>query len=110
MLSDGLAVSSDPMFLNLMGRNHHDLGQYAEAERCFRRSIHRLPGRMYPHYLLCLLYADPNVSDTARFNSAYAETLTMEPKVMSPAINSMRRELKALSVRLSQAKVEGCDN
>ena len=65
--------------MNLIGRNHHDLGQYAEAERCFKRSIHRLPGRMYPHYLLCLLYADPNVSDTVRFNAACAETFNGFP-------------------------------
>ena len=32
---------------------------YDSAEYWFMRAVHRLPGRIYPYYLLANLYADP---------------------------------------------------
>ncbi len=100
VLMRGVEVSSDPMFLNLIGRNCHDTGSYEEAEYYFRRSIDRLPKRMYPYYLLALLYADPAVSDTARFEQMHEAAIALEPKVMSPAIRQMRHELDSAHKRL----------
>ena len=33
-------------------------GEYEEAEESLIRSTHRLPGRIYPYYLLVKLYAE----------------------------------------------------
>lgn len=35
---------------------------YDSAEYWFMRAVHRLPGRIYPYYLLANLYADPFLS------------------------------------------------
>lgn len=84
------------MFLNLLGRNCHDLGLYHEAEEYLRRSADRLPGRLYPYYLMCRLYADPEVADYGKFMEVYREAMSIRPKVMSPAITQMRQEMKAM--------------
>ena len=51
--------SGDPMILNLLGQVAQAMGDYVEAEEYFLRSTCRLPGRIYPYYLLVRLYADP---------------------------------------------------
>ena len=104
ILQRGVRVSSDPMFLNLIGRNYQSLGVYDEAERYFLRSIDRLPGRIYPRYLLALLYADPGVADRKHFDEAYGRVAAMQPKVMSPAIKEMRSELEAIRDSLDQLR------
>lgn len=96
-LMQGMAYSSDPMFLNLIGRNFADTGDAANAELWLRRSINRLPGRLYPHYLLCKLYAAEQSADTARLRTALREALSLQPKIQSPAISEMRSELTALA-------------
>lgn len=97
VLEQGLEHSSDPMFLNLIGRNHEDAGRYDQAEHYYRRAIDRLPGRLYPHYLLCRLYLNPGCSDTARFVTAAREMLAIDPKIESPATRQMRQEIARLN-------------
>ena len=94
VLQKGLSVSSDPMFLNLIGRNYQDIGQKDMAEKYYHRSISRLPERMYPYYLLGKLYADSIHGDSLKFIQIYEKVMTMDPKVMSPAIEEMRKELQ----------------
>ncbi len=101
LLMRGVEHSSDPMFLNLIGRNYHDLGHYSTAEHYFLRAADRLPGRMYPYYLLARLYADPAVNDSARFYAVSEKVARMSPKVMSPAIRQMRSEIDSLRTTLS---------
>lgn len=101
VLMTGECVSADPMFLNLMGRNYLDMGNPCMAEQYYRRSIHRLPDRLYPYYLLGLLFADPKYGDDEKFLNNYKKVLTMKPKVMSPAINEMMDELKFLYERMN---------
>ncbi len=96
ILRRGVGVSSDPMFLNLIGRNYQDLGQTDSAEHYYRRAIDRQPKRIYPYYLLAKLYADGAVCRHGDFLKACEQALAMEPKVMSPAIREMRSELLAL--------------
>lgn len=94
VLKKGLDVSSDPMFLNLIGKNYQDLGYHEIAEEYYKRSINRLPGRLYPYYLLAKLYSDPLFLNKNKFLEIYNKAMVMEPKVMSPAINDMRNELR----------------
>ncbi|MCM1450360.1 MAG: O-antigen ligase family protein [Clostridiales bacterium] len=97
VLGKGVERSSDPMFLNLLGRNSHDLGQYDLAENYLHRSINRLPGRLYPYYLLCRLYADSANYHPDRFRQVYDRAMALRIKVKSPAINQMKHELRHLN-------------
>lgn len=97
ILQKGLTLSSDPMFLNLIGRNFQSLEQYDSAIHYYQRSMHRLPGRLYPYYLAAKLYADSACYDRAEFKIVYAEAMNHVPKVMSPAIRDIKRELQSLN-------------
>ncbi len=94
VLMRGMEVSSDPMFLNLIGRNHEDKGDFGDAERYYRKSIRRLPNRLYPRYLLAKLYAAAKGADSQEFKEAYRQAMSMRPKVESPATRQMRKELQ----------------
>lgn len=56
ILNEGAKRSSDPMFLNLMGKNFQVLGRLEEAEEMFYKAYYRVPHRIYPLYLLMGLY------------------------------------------------------
>lgn len=94
---EGMSYSSDPMFLNMIGRNMQDMGRYEEAEKYYLRSINRLPSRLYPRYLLAKLYASPAYFSPEKFRKIYEETLHLEIKVSSPAVSDMQRELHRLN-------------
>lgn len=51
-LQEGARLSSDPMFHNIMGRNHEAMQQYEEAEREYLTAHHMVPSRLYPLILL----------------------------------------------------------
>ena len=104
VLKKGLDVSSDPMFLNLIGRNYQNLGDFGMAEEFYKRSINRLPGRLYPYFLLAKLYADPLFLNKEKFMEIYRQVLKLETKVKSPAIKEMRGELKELYDRFNQSQ------
>ncbi|MDE6157107.1 MAG: O-antigen ligase family protein [Muribaculaceae bacterium] len=96
ILKKGVEVSSDPMFLNLIGRNYQSIGRYDSAEHYYSRSINRLPGRLYPYYLSARLYSDSLSFDSVKFNAIYLKAMRLTPKVMSPAIKDMKKELQIL--------------
>lgn len=104
VLKKGMALSSDPMFLNIIGRNFQSTGQYDSAAHYYRRSARRLPGRLYPYYLLAKLYADSASCDSAAFMEVYRDAMSLVPKVMSPAIRDMRKELRALNDSIAGLK------
>lgn len=89
-------LTCDPMVLNVMGKNYQMQGQYEEAEHCFRRAIHRLPGRIYPYYLLAKLYAEPEYLHPEKFAQMADMVMTKEPKVQSTAIREMREEIERI--------------
>lgn len=94
-------LTCDPMVFNVMGKNYQMMGQYEEAEQCFLRSINRLPGRIYPYYLLAKLCVEPGFSRPEQFEHAAQMVMTKEPKVQSTAIREMREEIKGLRKSLS---------
>lgn len=96
ILKEALKRSSDPMILNILGKNSQQSGDYLAAEDWFIRSTHRLPGRIYPYYLLAKLYAEPGFSQPDKFKEMKLIVLTKEPKVNSTAIRQMREEVKSL--------------
>lgn len=97
ILKEALQHSSDPMILNIIGKNHQAMGDYRTAEAWFIRSTHRLPGRIYPYYLLAKLYAEPGFHQPDKLEEMKRMVLTKEPKVHSTAIRQMREEVKEMN-------------
>ncbi|MDE5611457.1 MAG: O-antigen ligase family protein [Odoribacter sp.] len=92
ILREGSRFSSDPMFWNIMGKNHQALKQYREAEACFLRAGAMVPHRLYPLYLLAHLYFE---SQQTEKGIATARTvISRTPKVMSAATEEMKAEMK----------------
>ena len=85
------------MILNIIGKNYQSMGEYEKAEEWLIRSTHRLPGRIYPYYLLAKLYAEPQYYQPEKLKWAIEIVLTKNPKVESNAIQEMREEVKKIS-------------
>lgn len=96
ILLEAEKISCDPMILNVIGENFQALKKYKEAEHWLLRSTHRLPGRIYPYYLLAKLYAEPDFLKPEKLKNMVKIVLTKEPKVQSIAIQEMREEVKKL--------------
>jgi len=91
ILREILPKTSDPMPLNLMGKNYQAMGMRDSAEYCFRRAALRVPNRLYPHYLLMKLYAEREADSLQRHHEAQI-LLTKQPKAPSTAVEEMRSE------------------
>ena len=96
VLLKAMTVSGDPMILNVLGRNAQENGEYKKAEKYLLRSTRRLPERVYPHYLLVKLYAEPEYFDRVKLIREAECVLNAEPKVNSTAIREMRQEVKKI--------------
>ena len=96
ILKEAATRSCDPMILNIIAKNYQALKEYEEAEKWLVRSTHRLPGRIYPYYLLAKLYAEPEFYKPDKLKQMVQIVLTKEPKVQSTAIREMREEVKKL--------------
>lgn len=96
VLKEALKVSGDPMILNIIGKNEQEMKNYESAEHWYMRAVHRLPGRIYPYYLLARLYADSAFYHPDKLHHMAKIVLEKEPKVQSTAIKQMRREVKEL--------------
>lgn len=98
ILNEAMRRSNDPMILNIIGKNCLQMGDYWGAEDWFIRAIHRLPGRIYPYYLLAKLYAKPGFEQPDKFEAMKQIVWTKEPKVNSTAIREMREELEKINI------------
>ena len=96
ILEEAMTHSNDPMILNIIGKNYQASGDYEQAEEYLIRSTHRLPGRIYPYYLLAKLYAEPKYRQPEKLKYVAEIVLTKEPKVQSTAVREMREEVKKL--------------
>lgn len=96
ILKEAMKYSNDPMIMNIIGKNYHELGKYKKAEEWLIRSTHRLPGRIYPYYLLAKLYAEPKYNYPDKLRMAVEVVLTKKPKVQSAAVMEMRNEVKGM--------------
>ena len=95
VMKEALRVSGDPMILNIIGKNEQEAGNYAEAEYWLIRSTHRLPGRIYPYFLLAKLYAEPEFYQREKLEQAARMVMEKEPKVQSTVIRQMRGNKEA---------------
>lgn len=96
LLKEAMGHSNDPMVLNIIGKNYQASGDYERAEEYLIRSTHRLPGRIYPYYLLTKLYAEPEYQQPEKLRNVVELVLTKEPKIQSTAVREMREEVKKL--------------
>lgn len=92
ILQEATALSGDPMFYNIMGKNAHAMGHHAQAETYFRQAARILPNRLYPLYLLACLYLD--TGQTEKGKETAQQVLQKEPKVMSDAVREMKEKLR----------------
>lgn len=92
----GLEISCDPMFYNVKGRNHYEMGEYDKAGDCYINSTWLLPERIYPYFLLVKLYADPANHQPEKMIRAANAVLQREPKVHSMAVTEMRDEVRKI--------------
>ncbi len=60
------------------------------------RAVHRLPGGIYPYYILARLYAEQAFYQFDKFYQMFKTVLEKEPKVQSTAIKQMRRKAREL--------------
>lgn len=102
IMEEAMKVSNDPMILNIIGKNYQQMGNYRAAENRFIRAISRLPGRIYPYYLLAKLYAEPDFCQPDKFEEMKRIVWTKTPKVMSTAIREMREELEKIDIRIQK--------
>ena len=93
----GTAISSDPMFWNVMGNNSLAQGRYREAEERYRHAFLMVPNRLYPLCLLAKLYHAEG--DTAKFLNAAAMVNSFKAKVESANTEKLRREINDLKNR-----------
>ncbi len=56
VLEEGVRLSCDPAFRNIIGKNHEALGNYYDAEKSYLRSHYMVPARLYPLILLMEMY------------------------------------------------------
>ena len=68
------------MILNVLGRMQ-GAEDYEEARDDYWRAVHRLPGRIYPYYLLVKLYAEKDFYQPDKLYRAAKSVLGKEPKV-----------------------------
>ena len=91
-----LEKSADPMILNIIGKNYQAISMPDSAELYLRKSTFRCPNRMYPHYLLMLLYADSASLDRSKCLREANTILTMPVKISSPAVDEMRGKARSM--------------
>lgn len=92
ILEAGAALSSDPMFYNIRGKNFQALKRWEEAEECYRHAHRMIPSRIYPIYLLTMMYVDSEQYDKAVATARMA--LDMAIKVESEQTTELKRELQ----------------
>ena len=101
-LDKALVYCADPMILNVIGKNYQALRCYHWAEELLLASVHRLPGRIYPYYLLAKLYAEPEFLNREKFEEMKRIVLMKAPKIHSTAIEEMRREVEEIAKELEK--------
>jgi O-antigen ligase len=95
-------ISCDPMLYNILGKNYQAMKEYEAAETAFLHAAHLVPNRLYPWYLLTKLYDEMGLPQKA--SEAAQKVWTTEPKVQSPAIKEMRREVQPYLLPVLQRK------
>lgn len=92
ILEVGAALSGDPMFYNIRGKNFQALKRWKDAEECYLHAHRMIPSRIYPIYLLTMMYVDSGQYDKAVATARKALGMTI--KVESAQTTELKRELR----------------
>ena len=76
ILKEGAAISSDPMFYNIIGRNYEAINLYKEAEEAYLHAHNMIPQRLYPLSLLMRMHIKLGNNDKAL---KYGRTILDKP-------------------------------
>lgn len=90
----GTKISGDPMFYNIMGNNYKELGNHVKAERYYFEAFSILHNRVYPLYLLMILYEDSGKHIKAR--EMAKKIVESDPKISSEATEEIKESASAL--------------
>ncbi len=71
VLKKGAALSADPMFHNIMGKNFEALGLLKKAEAEYKTAYFMVPGRIYPLLLLLEMYTKEGQIEKAKKVASY---------------------------------------
>lgn len=94
ILHEGLCISSDPMFLNILGKNYQQLKKYQLAEDMFYKAYYRIPHKIYPLYLLMLLYKEQK-KEQCMLTMAY-RIVNQKEKVDSPETRFIKAKVREM--------------
>ena len=94
ILRQGTKLSNDPMFYNIIGNNYLALKEYESAEKSYEMAYNIVPSRIYPLYLLAKLYAEKE--DIVKALMMCRKVLEFTPKVLSPAVSEIKKEIEEL--------------
>lgn len=91
-------VCCDVSILNTTASYYMHIKEYKQAETFFKKSVNRLPGRIYPYYMLAKLYADSSYYDRNKMEEMITIVLNKEPKIQSGAVYDMKNEIRKLAI------------
>lgn len=89
-----LKCNSDPMIYNLIGNNFKYLGNYNLAEHNYYNAYYTTPNRVYPLYLLTLLYHE--TGQVEKMRAMRERVLNFAEKVPSTAVRQIKANTRKL--------------
>lgn len=94
ILRMGTQVSADPMFYIIMGNNYRDEQLYDLAKETYEKAYSIMPNRLYPMYLLMMMYADKG--DEALANDMAKRVRHSYVKIESNATKQMQEKADSI--------------
>ena len=91
-LKIGSERSNDPMFHNIIGKNHQAKGMISDAEEEYTVAHFLVPNRLYPLYLLAVLYYENGQRE--KFDAIAKEVMNFNPKVPSQITDSLKKQIQ----------------
>ena len=102
ILKEGVVISSDPMFYNIIGKNYEAMGAYDLAEGAYMHAHYMVPSRIYPLSLLMNLKIKTGDIHYAIEIGEKIQSMDINEKVVA-----MRRLQKESASRLDSLKTLG---
>ncbi len=90
--------TTDTYLYTCLGDSYQALKQYEKAEECFQFAINHNPYRFYPRSLLAHLYEETGKKSEAV--KVARKVISMDIKVPSESVDTIRREMQTLIIRL----------
>lgn len=94
ILSEGAAISCDPVFHVIMGKNHEAMGNYEKAEEEYLHAHYMVPCRLYPLVLLM----EMKLSQGRR-----ADAVLLCEEILSMPVNGRNLTMADLRRRVSES-------